>query len=80
MANIIKFCTGVGNLSNPYFVYIKKVFNWIGELSEEVYVSKTRLFWLYRYCPWITTRLSIPIRCASTAIIIATTVSGRISR
>ena len=33
-----------GELSNPYFVYIKKVFNWIGELSENVYVSKTRLF------------------------------------
>ena len=41
MANII---TGGGKLSNPYFVYIKKVFNWIGELSEEVHVSKTRLF------------------------------------
>ena len=46
MANIIKFCTG-GKLSNPYFVYIKKVFNWIGELSEEVHVSKTRLFFDY---------------------------------
>lgn len=44
MANIIKFCTGGGKLSNPYFEYIKKVFNWIGELSEEVHVSKTRLF------------------------------------
>lgn len=47
MANIITFCTGGGKLSNPYFVYIKKVFNWIGELSEEVHVSKTRLFFDY---------------------------------
>ena len=46
VANIIKFCTE-GKLSNPYFVYIKKVFNWIGELSEEVHVSKTRLFFDY---------------------------------
>ena len=44
MANIIKFCTGGDKLSNPYFVYIKKVFNWIGELSEEVHVSKIRPF------------------------------------
>ena len=34
----------VGNLYNPYFEYIKKVFNWIGELSEEVHVSKIRPF------------------------------------
>ena len=37
----------VGNLYNPYFEYIKKVFNWIGELSEEVHVSKARLFFDY---------------------------------
>lgn len=34
----------VGNLYIPYFEYIKKVFNWIGELSEEVHVSKIRPF------------------------------------
>ena len=44
----VPFSDGLGGkLSNPYFVYIKKVFNWIGELSEEVHVSKTRLFFDY---------------------------------
>lgn len=39
-----KILNGGGKYSNPYFVYIQKVFNWIGEFSEEVHVSKTRLF------------------------------------
>lgn len=30
--------------TTPYVAYIKKVFNWIGKLSKEVNVSKTRLF------------------------------------
>lgn len=47
MAENNKTGVGGGNSSNPYIAYIKKVFNWIGELSEEVHVSKTRLFFDY---------------------------------